>query len=736
MSHPREEVEAAVARYVEVRERMDRGDGGWEEMAALFTDDATYIDPAWGRIDGIDEIRTFMRDSMAGLEDWLFPIEWIAIDGDHVVVKWTQRLPGQRADGSHYDNSGVSLLTYAGEGRFSQERGPPQHAPRVRGHPGVRLAPRQGLQRPTRAPPPPVGTGPLMGRVTFLLTDVESSTRLWEERPDLAGRIMDRHAALIEAAVVSEGGAFLKHRGEGDSTFSVFTSAGDAVSAAVELQRALAGEAWPHREAVRVRAALYTGEAELRDGDYHGVGPNRAGRLRALAAGGQILCTESTRVQVDALPPAVTLRDLGLHRLRDVARAERVFQVDHPDLAHAFPTLRSPGVRHNLPAARNRFVGRVDELDAVRGHLDASRTVTLVGVGGCGKTRLAVEVASGQLEHFPDGVFFADLAPIGDPAEAPGVVANALGHTRLSLGTASGHPRAELIDFLSSRQVLLVLDNCEHVIDAIAALVDDVLDRCPAVRVLATSREALEVQGEQVVPLSPLEGGDSMVLFCDRASLADPRFALAGEDASHVADICRLLDGIPLALEIAAAQAAHLSVGEIRERVAERLDAFAGGRRRAPRQQTLHAALDWSHDLLSPDELVVFRRLGAFPGSFGADGRGPSATGPTSMCCCQRWCGSRWSWVGGLTTIRSLAIASSRPCGGTQTRSSRRRPKTPCCVIVTATTTCAGPRAFRLSAPTSTPTPSCGPRSTTCGPRSPGPRRAADSTSSPASPAR
>ena len=464
-----------------------------------------------------------------------------------------------------------------------------------------------------------------MGQVTFLLTDVESSTRLWEERPDLAGRIMDRHAALIEAAVVSEGGAFLKHRGEGDSTFCVFTSAVDAVAAAVELQRALTREPWPHGSPVKVRAALYTGEAELRDGDYHGVAPNRAGRLRALAAGGQTLCTESTREHLGAVRHGVTLRDLGFHRLRDVARAERVFQVDHPDLPSTFPRLRSLGVRHNLPAPRNRFVGRVHEIDAVRTHLDTARMVTLVGVGGCGKTRLALEVASGQLEHFLDGVFLADLAATSDPAAVAGTVANALGHSPLAIGTASGLPGAELIDFLSTRQVLLVLDNCEHVIDAVAGLVDDVLDRCPAVRVLATSREAFEVQGEQLYPLSPLgvpsvggppEAADAVVLFCDRASLADPGFVLTGDDASHVAEICRRLDGIPLALEIAAAQAAQLSVQEIHERVAERLDAFAAGRGRVARQQTLQAALDWSFDLLTPDEHVVFRRLGAFPGSF------------------------------------------------------------------------------------------------------------------------
>ena len=466
-----------------------------------------------------------------------------------------------------------------------------------------------------------------MDRVTFLLTDVESSTRLWEERPEAAGAVMDRHEALIQAAVLAAGGRFLKHRGEGDSTFSVFADAERAVSAAVELQRSLARETWPHGSPLRVRAALYTGQAELRDGDYHGIGPNRAGRLRALAAGGQILCAESTWVALGALPPGVSLRDLGLHRLRDVARAERVFQVEHAELPSAFPLLRSLGVRHNLPAARDRFVGRLEELEAVRGHLERARIVTVVGMGGCGKTRLALEVAHSLLEEFPDGVFFVDLAPISDPNAVPSAVANALGDTRLSLGTATGRPAAELLEFLSTRHVLLVVDNCEQVIDAAADLTNAVLDKCPSVRMVATSREALEIQGEQVFPLSPLpvpsgsdrlQSADSVVLFCDRASSADPAFA-PDAVAEQVAEICRRLDGLPLALEIAAAQVSDLSVTEIHDRLVDRLDAFDAGRRRPARQHTLQAALDWSHELLDEDQRVALRRLGAFPGSFDID---------------------------------------------------------------------------------------------------------------------
>ena len=247
---------------------------------------------------------------------------------------------------------------------------------------------------------------------------------------------------------------------------------------------------------MRVRAALYTGSAEVRDGDYHGIAPNRGGRLRASPTVDKPSAATRPRSSWTApgrLSADVSLRDLGLHRLRDLARAERVFQILHPELPPAFPPLRSLGVRHNLPAARTSFIGRQSDRVAVRKYLEAGRLVTLTGVGGCGKTRLAVEVASEVLEQFPDGVFFVDLAPISEVAVLSGAVAEAVGSSHLALGTGSGDPTDELIDYLSTRDVLLVLDNCEHVIDACADLVDEILERCPGVSVLATSREVLEL---------------------------------------------------------------------------------------------------------------------------------------------------------------------------------------------------------------------------------------------------
>jgi predicted ATPase/class 3 adenylate cyclase len=467
------------------------------------------------------------------------------------------------------------------------------------------------------------------GVVTFLMTDVEGSTRMWEERPDVASVVVARHEALIGTGVDDHGGLLVKSKGEGDSTFSVFAESSAAARAAVETQRALQREPWPRGGGVRVRTALYTGDAELRGGDYYGAAPNRCARLRAAAHGGQIVCSEATEASLTGLSAGISLRDLGLHRLRDVARAERVFQLDHDDLRVDFPPLRTLGVRNNLPAERTNFIGRDADLAAVREHLATNQLVTLVGVGGSGKTRLAIKAASGELERFPDGVFFADLSPVSDTGAVGGVAAAAVGLPRLALGTESGRPAKELVDFLSAREVLLVLDNCEHLIDACAELVDTILDRCPDVTVLATSREPLELKGEQVRPVAPLpvpsddpselsELSDSVRLFCDRAASVRPDFAMTDANASDVAEICRRLDGIPLAIELAAAQVAQLSPHQIVERLADRLHLLAAGRR-ADRHGSLQATIEWSYGLLTEDERVVFRSLAAFPGSFSVD---------------------------------------------------------------------------------------------------------------------
>lgn len=463
------------------------------------------------------------------------------------------------------------------------------------------------------------------GTVTFVMTDVEGSTSLWEQHADLAGAVIDLHDTVVEAAVDAAGGFLLKAKGEGDSTFSVFDDAAAALAAGVAMHRGLARQSWPRDLAVRIRTAVYTGEAERRDGDYHGVAANRGGRLRGTAHGGQLICSQATEEQArHRLPEGISLRDLGLHRLRDIATAERVFQVVHHDLPDEFPPLRSLGVRQKLPSPRTTLVGREADVLAVSKHLVTGRLVTLTGVGGCGKTRLAIAVASEQLERFPDGVFFVDLAPLGEGSGVPGAVAAAVGFTRMALGTGSGVPAHELLDFLESRSSLLVIDNCEHVVDAAAVLVDELLERCPGVSVLATTREALDIDGEQTVAVSTLAVNDddalagpspSARLFCDRAALAQADLVLSAEDQRDVEELCRHLDGIPLAIELAAAQVARLSPREILERLDDRFRLLAAGRRRHPRQRTLHATLDWSHDLLSDDERTVLRRLAAFPGA-------------------------------------------------------------------------------------------------------------------------
>jgi predicted ATPase/class 3 adenylate cyclase len=472
------------------------------------------------------------------------------------------------------------------------------------------------------------GSLPLpVGPVTLLMTDVAGSTRMWEERPDIAGAVMERHESLIRACVDDAGGVLIRSKGEGDSTYSTFADACGAARAGVELQRALASEPWPDGGTIRVRAAIYTGEVELRDGDYYGTAPNRCARLRAAAHPGQTVCSHSTEARLADLPAEIVRTDLGLHRLRDVARAERVFQLAHRNRPAEFPPLRTLAVRQNLPTERTRFVGRDVDVAAVQKQLDVRRLVTLTGVGGCGKTRLAIKAASGLLERFPDGVFFADLAPVADPEVVAGAVAAAVGFARMSLGTGSGRPASELIDFLSTREVLLVLDNCEHVIDAAAALVDEILERCQAVTVLATSREVLDVRGEQVHPVTPLPVpdddpsgiSDAVQLFCERAAAVRPDFVMSADNVSDIAEICRRLDGLPLAIELAAAQIPQFSPRQLVDRLHDRQQLLAGGRRQPGRQRSLQGALDWSHALLDDDERTTFRRLSAFPDSFTAD---------------------------------------------------------------------------------------------------------------------
>jgi predicted ATPase/class 3 adenylate cyclase len=458
------------------------------------------------------------------------------------------------------------------------------------------------------------------GTVTFLFTDLEGSTRLWEEHPDAMGPALARHDAIVRDAIEGYGGCVVKMRGDG--FHAVFGTAHDAVDAAVAAQLALGGEAWDVTGPLRVRMGLHTCEAELRDGDYYGSAVNRAARLMATAHGGQIVLSLATSELAREAP--LELVDLGEHRLPDLARPERVFQVVHSDLRADFPALRSlDAFPSNLPLQLTGFVGREDELAEIAAALDSARVVTLTGIGGVGKTRAALQVAALMLGEYRDGAWFCELAPVGDPDAVVEAVATALGVVA-GLGQTIDD---SLFDFLRSKQLLLVLDNCEHLLDSVAGLVDRVVRACPRVTVLATSREGLALGGERILALGSLRvpnldassdvagAADAVRLFVERAADARSGFVLHADNAVAIVQICRRVDGIPLAIELAAARVQAMSPQEIATRLDDQFRLLRGGSRGAvERHQTLRRTIDWSYDLLSDDERLVLDRLSVFAG--------------------------------------------------------------------------------------------------------------------------
>ncbi len=472
------------------------------------------------------------------------------------------------------------------------------------------------------------------GILTFVFTDIEGSTRLWDEHPDAMKQAHARHMGIITSSVESHNGVVVRSRGEGDSTFAVFTHAPDAVRAVVAFQKELESEPWPEGVRLKVRVAMHTGSGEITGRDYNSTDVNRCARLRGIGAGGQILLTRATFDGVrDNLPDGVTLKDLGCHRLKDLKRAEQVFQVSHADLPDEFPPLRSlDSFPNNLPRQVTSFIGRDKEMEEVKRLLTASPLVTIQGAGGCGKTRLSIQVAANILDQFPDGAWVVELAPISDPALVPQVAANALG--------VREEPKKPLIDtlcsYLESRTLLLVIDNCEHLIDASARLAEAILQDCPGVKIIATSRERLRIAGENAWRLPslavPASGGhplartntastvekfDAVRLFVERAQTVAPSFSVSTQNAADVTQICRRLDGIPLAIELAAARVNVLTVDQIAQRLDDRFSLLTTGHRTAlPRQQTLTALIDWSYDLLSNDERTLLARLSVFAGGW------------------------------------------------------------------------------------------------------------------------
>jgi predicted ATPase/class 3 adenylate cyclase/DNA-binding CsgD family transcriptional regulator len=469
------------------------------------------------------------------------------------------------------------------------------------------------------------------GTVTFLLTDIAGSTRRWESVPEAMAAAVPRHHELIAAAIEGHHGVRPVEQGEGDSVVGVFTRASDALSAAVDLQLAFLAEPWPDGADLSVRVAVHAAEAQPDDGgNYQGVALSRCARLRAIAAGGQTLLSQAAHdLVVDRLPEEIGLADLGVHRLRDLARAERVFGVVHRDLP-AVVVPRSVDARpNNLPVVVSGFIGRDRELVDVSTALSGTRLLILTGAGGCGKTRLALHTAATALDLFPDGVWWVELAPLSGPQVVARALAQALGVRPL--------PGASELDaavfYLESRRALVLLDNCEHVLGESAVVAQALLAGCSGVTVVATSREPLRIVGESDWPVPSLSlpdgdglGGDGLgdsdaaALFIDRAGKVRPNFAVTDANAGVLARICRELDGMPLALELAAARVRMMSLEQIAAGLGDRFRLLSGGSRGAlPRQQTLRASVEWSHELLTPAERVVFRRLAVFAGGFTLD---------------------------------------------------------------------------------------------------------------------
>ncbi|MDH4391744.1 MAG: adenylate/guanylate cyclase domain-containing protein [Aquabacterium sp.] len=473
--------------------------------------------------------------------------------------------------------------------------------------------------------------GDAQAEVVFLFADIEGSTRLWEQQPAAMAAALARHDQLARSAVADCRGQWVK--GTGDGLHAAFIDAADALAAALQLQRALADLAASGGLRLALRCGLHAGPAQARDNDWFGPEVNRAARIMSAAHGGQMLVSHAVAGQLQPLlPPGVQLRDLGAVRLKDLDRPERVWQVLAPPLRTDFPPLRSlEATPNNLAQQLNRFIGRESVLPELRSLLGRERLVTLLGTGGIGKSRLAVQLAADLVDAYPDGVWLVELAPLDDDAaRLPQAVASVLG-----VKEEPGRPLADALrQHVASRRLLLVLDNCEHVLDAAAALAKGLLQAGAGLSLLATSRAPLQVAGEQVYPvpalgLPDLQRGaaaatpdrllrhEAVRLFVDRARSADPGFALTPDNAAAVVDICRRLDGIALALELAAARVRVLPVQVMAERLR---DSFALLSTRdttvAPRQRTLQRLIDWSHDLLADDERVLYRRLSVFAGGW------------------------------------------------------------------------------------------------------------------------
>ena len=465
------------------------------------------------------------------------------------------------------------------------------------------------------------------GTVTFLFTDIEGSTRLWEHEPAAMGAALARHDALVRDAIGRHSGYIFMTAG--DAFCAAFDSAPKALAAACDAQVAIANEPWTESARIKVRMALHTGDAELRDNGYFGQPLNRVARLLSAGHGGQILLSLATEKLVrDRLSPGIVLRDMGERRLKDLVRPERVYALVVPGLSADFPPLKTLDVRaQNLPMQPTSFVGREQEMDDIKGLLRSNRLVTLTAMGGTGKTRLSLQVGADLIDEFADGVWFVELAPLSDARLVAQALATILGIKEQPDETLTD----TVVKRIGDKELLLILDNCEHLVMACAQLCDALLSSCPGVRILASSRELLRIAGEAAYRLQSLPLPDpkatpragsvnryaAVRLFVDRALAVKTSFQVTDGNASAVASICQRLDGIPLALELAAARLRSMSVEELNQRLDRRFQVLTGGSRTAlPRQQTLRALIDWSYDLLNANERTMFCRIAVFVGGW------------------------------------------------------------------------------------------------------------------------
>ena len=449
-----------------------------------------------------------------------------------------------------------------------------------------------------------------------MLTDLQGSTRAWERQPKAMRSAMAEHDRILADVVRNHSGHLVETGREGDSVLAVFRTAATAAACALDIQEGFATESWPDGLDLRTRVAMHTGEAQLRDGHYFGAALNRCARLLATCHPGQVLLTKATESMLaDEIPPGAALEDLGLHRLKDLTRPEHVFQLNSLARPTSFPPIQSLTQRQtNLPHFLTNFVGRKADLSALKSLLAGSRMITLTGAGGSGKTRLAVELGSACLHLWPGGVWWIDLSAVTDPGLVPDAVVAAL-------ALPGRGPGLDVVTaWLAARRAVLVLDNCEHLVGACARFCEAALQRCPEIAVVATSREALGVPGERRWIVSPMVGADAIELFEARARNVMPDFKVTASNRDVVTQIFEHLDGMPLAIELAAARVVMMTELEILSQLVDRFRLLTGGSRTVPdRQQTMVATIDWSYRLLSEEERLLFRRLAVFRGGFTLD---------------------------------------------------------------------------------------------------------------------